>query len=155
LAVVGAITVVIVGLAGLNGIVHANPTTSTTSQTSTGLQIKAWYDGGGREKLNDITQDLTAIGTSSTNGDWAGLLRNCGMLSQDTAIATAYTPIPDAGTQDSWLKGLAAYNKSGGECVAAATNHDTALITQSNQDMAVGTSFINAATARINTVNGK
>jgi hypothetical protein len=147
----------IITLGATAGAVHNSSApavnTATTSAATTGQQINSWYYSGGKSKIDAVTSDLTAVGTAGTNQDWAGMQASCTALAQDSSAAYAYSPIPEPSVQDSWQKGLAAYNKAANECVSGSISRSAPMLNQAAADIRYGTSYVQIATARVNSAS--
>jgi chemotaxis regulatin CheY-phosphate phosphatase CheZ len=106
--------------------------------------VASWAKGGGLDKIDAITTDISAIHDAGSN---ASMVRDaCAELETSSTAAQFYRKIPQAEGQQHWAAALAAFKKAAGECLAAIDENQPALLKQTSSALDTGTTELAAAT---------
>lgn len=101
------------------------------------MTFSSWRTGGGLDRLNTVTADITTL--LSTSPQTAG---PCQTLDSDVAAAQSYAPMPDPQAQGYWNTGL----RDAAQAAATCATHPETNVTTQLQSAATA---INAATERM------
>jgi hypothetical protein len=148
-AKVGLALVTVVLLAGC-GAGHPapqpspTPSASPTAATQVDAALTAWAKGGGLDKIDAITTDISAIHDAGSD---ASMVRDaCAELESSAAAGQFYRPIPQKQAQQHWAAALAAFKVAAGECLAGIDENKPALLTKTSSDLDKGTTELAATT---------
>ena len=144
---------VVLGVAGLCGVVAllvvGGLVLTTTPPTTT---IGAWSDGGGLQRLTDLSEDLAAAEQAGQAADLAGVGTACLLLQFHTAAAQDYEPIPDAEAQRHWAAALAHLAHASTNCVAAVRDRDSDLFIQVSEELGTVPADVSQVIKRLSTL---
>jgi hypothetical protein len=144
-AKVGLALAAVVLLAGC-GASHPAPQPSPTRSVtpSTDAALTAWAKGGGLDKIDAITTDISAIHDAGSD---ASMVRDaCAELEGSAAAGQFYHAIPQKQAQQHWAAALAAFKLAAGECLAGIDESKPALLTKTTSDLDKGTTELAATT---------
>lgn len=126
---------------------QAAPAKTSTASTP-GAAIYAWYIGGGKDKLDALQHDMQSIGTDGQNQDSAQMSADCTTLAGDVTSAQGYGPVPDGTAQQHWSATLTDLGNGAADCTAGAAAQDAVQLTK-------GSGEISAANAEMTKVSDR
>jgi len=115
-------------------------------------RIMAWNSGGGQDRLNALSRDMSAIGADGQNQDASQMSADCTTLSGDVKSAQQYDPIPDGEAQQHWAAGLADVASAASDCTAGTASLDTAQILKASAEISAGNDELVKTAARLRTI---
>jgi hypothetical protein len=121
-----------------------SPSTSPSPAPSIDVALTAWAKGGGLDKIDALTTDITAIHDAGSD---ATMVRDgCAELEASAAAAQFYKPVPQAAAQQHWAAALAAFKAAAGECLAGIDENKPALLQKTSADLDKGTTELTDTT---------
>lgn len=120
------------------------PSSGPSATPSIDAALTAWAKGGGLDKIDAVTTDLSAIHDAGSNG--AMVRDGCAELETSVAAAQFYQPVPQAAAQQHWAAALAAFKAAAGECLAGIDENKPALLQKTSADLDKGTTELAATT---------
>jgi hypothetical protein len=125
------------------------PSTSSTrppsaSPTASADTVSSWAKGGGLDKIDAVTTDISAIHDAGSN---ASKVRDaCAELEASATAGELYRPIPQAQAQQHWAAALGAFKAAAGECLAGIDQNKPDLVKKTTSDLDQGTTELVAVT---------
>jgi hypothetical protein len=119
--------------------------TSAPAIYSTARAVVAWYNNGGKDALDDIGNDMTAIYADIQAGNYSAVGQDCAQVSTDVTNAQALGPVPYPRAERWMARALAKYSESAAQCQAGVSSQDASAIEEANADMGQGTADIGKA----------
>jgi hypothetical protein len=95
--------------------------TAAPTPTSAADQFTAWFNGGGKQRITDLSADIQALKVATTPAAKGPI---CQSITGHIAAALAYGPIPDTEAQLHWGKSLESLRTSATDCVGAVGQTD-------------------------------
>ena len=101
--------------------------TSPATAVATDVQgaISNWYRDGGRTRMTDLVNDMSAVSVDADSLKYTAVVTDCGRLRDDVDAARGYGPIPDAQSQQHWSAALTHLRAASTACVRGAGDMDT------------------------------
>jgi hypothetical protein len=121
------------------------PTASAApSSTASADTVASWAKGGGLDKIDAVTTDISAIHDAGSN---ASKVRDaCAELEASATAGELYRPIPQAQAQQHWAAALGAFKAAAGECLAGIDQNKPDLLKKTTSDLDKGTTELVAVT---------
>ena len=121
------------------------PTASAApSSTAAADTVASWAKGGGLDKIDAVTTDISAIHDAGSN---ASKVRDaCAELEASATAGELYRPIPQAQAQQHWAAALGAFKAAAGECLAGIDQNKPDLLMKTTSDLDKGTTELVAVT---------
>jgi hypothetical protein len=119
----------------------ASPAASSSASADT---VASWAKGGGLDKIDAVTTDISAIHDAGSN---ASMVRDaCAELEASATAGELYRPIPQAQAQQHWAAALGAFKAAAGECLAGIDQNKPDLLKKTTSDLDQGTTELVAVT---------
>ena len=118
------------------------PSTSRTlppsaSSSPSADTVASWAKGGGLDKIDAVTTDISAIHNAGSN---ASLVRDaCAELEASATAGELYRQIPQPQAQQHWAAALGAFKAAAGECLAGIDQNKPDLLKKTTLDLDKGT----------------
>jgi hypothetical protein len=117
---------------------------STASSSASADTVASWAKGGGLDKIEAVTTDISAIHSAGSN---ASMVRDaCAELEASATAGELYRPIPQAQAQQHWAAALGAFKAAAGECLAGIDQNKPDLVKKTTSDLDQGTTELVAVT---------
>jgi hypothetical protein len=123
----------------------ATPTaTAAPSSTASADTVASWAKGGGLDKIEAVTTDISAIHDAGSN---ASMVRDaCAELEASATAGELYRRIPQSQAQQHWAAALGAFKAAAGECLAGIDQNKPDLLKKTTSDLDRGTTELVAVT---------
>jgi hypothetical protein len=117
---------------------------ASASPSASGDTVASWAKGGGLDKIDAVTTDISAIHDAGSN---ASMVRDaCAELEASASAGQLYRRIPQAQAQQHWAAALGAFKAAAGECLAGIDANKPDLLKKTTTDLDKGTTELVAVT---------
>lgn len=108
-------------------------------------KLHHWYASeGGKQSINAISTDETAVGTDANANNTAGIGTDCQNLLNDIQIAQTLPTVPLASANRQWSAALRDYNQGATNCVNGINDNDAnGEIEQATSEFTSGNALLN------------
>ncbi|WUD70359.1 hypothetical protein OG937_45500 [Streptomyces sp. NBC_00510] len=128
-----------------------SPSAATSAPTKA-EKLNAWFDDGGQDHLDTISDDLDDVISHMGATDLDELAESCAKLTSDVETIQGGQPMPDAKAASSWGLALEHLNSAATHCTNGAVSMDVDEINQMTAELKIGTNHVDAMNERLDMI---